>query len=173
MKKSSLLISLLFICFIGSLSAQEKTDEYMRQKTAPNAFYGMGYGGALTVGYQRLITDWFGINVSAASLAQLHKDLRDGFSFPLFLSFYPVGNEHRLFIDFGVNIITKGKSNFMYDFHDGLNIPIMIAGGYNYYPFDGGKFAKVGGGFIIYNPNESDAPAAFGGIISLSFGVSF
>jgi len=173
MNKTLFLSSLFIICFIGSLPAQERTDEYMRQKTAPNAVYGMGYGGALTVGYQRLITDWFGINVSAASLAQLHEDLRDGFAFPVFLSFYPAGNEHRLFIDFGANIITKGKSNFMYDFHDGLNIPVMIAGGYNFHPFDGGMFAKVGGGFIVYEPDKSDAPAAFGGIISLSFGIAF
>jgi len=93
-------IIFLFIS-MAFLSAQELPEISAEVRTSKNSIYALGYGGILTVGYQRLFTERFGNNISAASISLLHEDLRDGFSFPVHFSYYPIGTFHRLFLDFG------------------------------------------------------------------------
>ena len=162
---------LLLLCF-SFLYAQESVNNNIT-RSSKNSIYALGYGGVLTIGYERLLTDRLGLNISAASLALLHEDLRNGFSFPVYLSFYPIGNVHRLFFDFGFNFITKGKSNPMFDFYDGINVPIIIGTGYNYHPNDGGLFAKLGGGLFLYSPNKSEDPIKAGFMLAIALGISF
>lgn len=106
-----LLCSTEFFIYPSQANAQQTPE-----RKSLHSAYMLGYGGLLTVGYQYLIHECVGINVSAASIALLHEDLRDGFAFPIHLGFYPIGTEHRLFVDVGINIITKGKSNPMFRF---------------------------------------------------------
>jgi hypothetical protein len=135
-----------------SIYAEENVSVKNNERQSKNSMYVLGYGGLLTVGYQRLISNWVGINISAASTILLHEDLRDGFGFPVHLSFFPAGKERRLFIDLGLSYITKGKSNPIFDFYDGVNIPIIVGAGYNYHPLKGGSFYKIGIGLFIYEP---------------------
>lgn len=160
---------LAFYCSFSMISAQASE---LRPRASVDSVYFLGYGGLLTVGYQRLIHERVGINVSAASIALLHEDLRYGFSFPINLSFYPIGKEHRLFFDFGINLITKGKSNPMYDFNDGFNRPFIIGLGYNYHPYQEGVFIKLGIGQFIYEPRSNPESWTTGTIYAFSFGRS-
>ncbi|MDH5396233.1 MAG: hypothetical protein OEW97_08140 [Gammaproteobacteria bacterium] len=138
-----------------------------------DSLYYLGYGGLLTVGYQRLLHERVGLNVSAASIALLHEDLRDGFAFPVHLSFYPVGGEHRMFLDLGVSFITKGKSNPLFDFYDGFNRPYIVGVGYNYHAYDNGLFVKLGVGNFIYEPKSHPGTLTSGVIYAFSWGSSF
>lgn len=142
-------------------------------RTAVNSVYFLGYGGLLTIGYQRLLHDRVGINIQLASIALLHKDLRDGWTVPVVLSLYPLGKEHRWFIDLGRSYISKGKSNPLFDFHDGPNKPYIIGTGYNYHPLKGGRFVKLGLGLFIYEPASAPDTLTTGVIGALAYGKVF
>ena len=169
--KKLLMFSLILLVHLISSECYSAFDNPERK--SKNSVYVLGYGGLLTIGYQRLITDWMGINVSAASIALLHEDLRDGFAFPVHLSFYPLGQEHRLFFDFGVNFITKGKSNPMFDFYDGFNMPLIFGIGYNYHPNDGGLFLKLGPGMFLYEPKSNPSTMKPGLVAAVALGYAF
>ena len=104
-----LLRSLLLMVFISLLLCTSNL--YATEIKAKNSLYFLGYGGLLTIGYQRLLHDKVGVNIQLASIALLHEDLRDAFTIPAVVSFYPYGNKHRWFVDLGMSYISKGKNN--------------------------------------------------------------
>lgn len=163
----SLLILMSFVFLISSSSV------FASKRTSANSAYIWGYGGILSAGYQRLIHDRVGINVSAGSIMLLHEDLRDGFTFPVNISFYSKAQKHRFYADLGFAYITKGKSNPLYDFKDGVNTPYIIGFGYNYHPPEGGSFYKLGPAALLYEPKSDMGTLKLGLIWSLAIGKAF
>ncbi|MDH5230641.1 MAG: hypothetical protein OEZ58_20300 [Gammaproteobacteria bacterium] len=161
----ALLYCILSFGFSPNLSANERS--------SVDSIYFLGYGGLLTIGYQRLLHNRIGVNIQVASIALLHKDLRDAFVIPAVVSFYPLGDEHRWFIDIGRNYISKGKSNPLFDFFDGPNRPYIIGTGYNFHPKHGGRFIKAGLGLFIYQPASTPQTYKTGVIGALAYGKSF
>jgi len=177
MKRRLMICVLFFYLVTGSafLYAEEPADEQGQGqvRSSRQSVHALGYGGILTLGYQMLVTEEIGLNIEVASIALLHEDLRDGFAFPVYVTYYPIGSEHRLFMDLGFNFITKGKSNPNFDFNDGMNIVALFGAGYVYHPNNGGLFIKAGWGGFIYNPARSDALLAYGTMWSVGLGYAF
>lgn len=166
-------VFLILIVYSSAAHAKENEILTNSQRNSVDSIYWLGYGGILTIGYQRLFHNRFGLNISAASIALLHEDLRDGFSFPIHASLYPTGEEHRMFIDLGVNLITKGKSNPLFDFYDGFNMPYIVGMGYNYHPKEGGLFGKLGASLFIYEPASKPDSLTTGMIWGIALGKAF
>ncbi|MDH5682727.1 MAG: hypothetical protein OEZ36_14140 [Spirochaetota bacterium] len=134
-KKLSLFIMMFFLIYskaeAGFYNLNRKSNNSVYIKVSQGTFYS----------YQRLVRDWFGFNVGFDWLGFHDSKAYHSFIMPAYLSFYPVGAEHRIYVDFGVNFFL----NFDVDV---INKSIFQSGifglGYNYHPNDGGLFIKVG-----------------------------
>ncbi len=122
---------------------QSKSSPTSDSRKAYNAFHVslLGYGIAYSVGFERLFTNWLGINAEASVWSAAGVTFA---IFPIYLSLY-LGGSHRFYLDGGVDILSASVSNTYVKGTAGL------AGiGYNFNPKGGGFYFKVGP-ILFYN----------------------
>ena len=122
---------------------------YGQEIETKNAIYGQCFGYALfgSIGYERLFTDWFGLNIAVGGVpfAGTYNE-EPAVIIPAYLSVYPIGHEHRFYIDAGVDLFT-GAETFVHD--EGTTVVPIFGLGYNYHPANGRFYLKTGPSLFI------------------------
>lgn len=135
----------LSVATVGQILAQSKI-------TSTEAMYIEAGGKGFLYGlfYEHLLNDGFGVSCGL-SVLPANLDFQDGTQptvgkssdtslviLPIFVSWYPVGVRHRLFVDAGIDFFLLHKGSMM------TGVLGLIGFGYNYRPREDGFYIKAG-----------------------------
>ncbi|MDH5682726.1 MAG: hypothetical protein OEZ36_14135 [Spirochaetota bacterium] len=125
------------------------------------------------LGYEKLFKDWMGINAAGFWYFLWDGELIDSFHMKSFVSFYPFGDEHRFYVDLGGFMLRFGDNVGSLDFNSGFHAGGLFGLGYNYHPYNGGLYLKIGLEGIIFKSRQSPDKTTLGISFSPSLGYAF
>lgn len=162
--KCVLLVTLISL-YAPTGFGQVKTSDPMQ---APNTLYGELGGKGLLYGfyYERLIVPRLGVDVGFSSWDVTVFWSTTVTIVPLFLSWYPVGEESHLYVDGGVEFLSVTASFDALGSFTGHGAIPLLGTGYCYRNSRGGFYFKVGPLFLF-------APGRVQPWANLSLGVTF
>jgi hypothetical protein len=137
---------------LGASAARAQV-ESSRPLQAPNTVYVELGGKGLLYGvyYERLLVQRLGIAVGFSSWSISFFSSIDVTIIPVFLTWYPVGEEHHLYVDAGADFVTLSAEIGPFGTLKGSGTIPVLGTGYCFRSNTGGFYFKIGPMFLFGN----------------------